>query len=226
MIEMASAERARGRAPAQLIETRRRPWKQVFFAVLAVLIAVLSGSPPGRAQNALSIEQQIAAVQSTMDDAVARVKAIVNQPITHLTRTPDMRVGVFSPGWFHEGAIKPDFATVDIRTTQELPYAKYTYVTSDLNPDEVFIGGQLEFNSMTKYFYTDRTVPKKRLTEAEMLEINQLYRTIAQSAQKIEQLKGQEGFSITRMSGFTVGAALIVIGLVLGGAYLLLPARR
>ena len=31
---------------------------------------------------------------------------------------------------------------------------------------------------MTKYFYTDRSVPKKRLTEAEMLEINKLYRVI------------------------------------------------
>ena len=41
-------------------------------------------------------------------------------------------------------------------------------------------GKELEFNSMTKYFYVDRTQPKKKLTEEEMLEINKLYRLIGQ----------------------------------------------
>jgi len=42
----------------------------------------------------------------------------------------------------------------------------------------VFPGSQVEFNAMTKYFYEDRTLPKKRLTEAEMLDVNRLYRII------------------------------------------------
>jgi len=46
------------------------------------------------------------------------------------------------------------------RDTQELMYTGH--VSSDLNPSEMFIGSELEFNSMTKYFYTDRTLPKKR----------------------------------------------------------------
>ena len=72
-----------------------------------------------------------------------------------------MRVAVFPQGWFHEGAITPDFATVDVRATQEFPYSEYTYVTSNLNPDEAFIASELEFNSMTKYFYADGSLHLK-----------------------------------------------------------------
>lgn len=108
--------------------------------------------------------------------ATASVVEIVNQPITHLRRSGP--VDEFSPGWFHPGAIKPDFNTVDIRTTQEFPYRSSSHVTSDVNPTEMFIGSELEFNAMTKYFYTDRTLPKRRLSDSEMGEINHLYRVI------------------------------------------------
>lgn len=115
-----------------------------------------------------------------LNDAIKCVKAIVNQPVTGLPRTPDMRVAICSPGWFHPGAERPDFEKVDIRSTQQLDYDKDEYVASDLDPDTVYIGHELEFNPMTKFFYTDRSVPKKKLTEAEMLEINRLYRIIGQ----------------------------------------------
>lgn len=117
-----------------------------------------------------------------LDAAAARAKQrvidIVNQPIRHLQRTEEAIE--FSPGWFHPGAIKPDFDNVDIRATQELTYVKDRYVTSDLNPQEMFIGDELEFNAMTKYFYVDRSLPKARLSEAEMIEINRFYRIIGQ----------------------------------------------
>lgn len=192
--------------------------------LLVVLVGVLSGPSSGRAQNDGSNEQQIAAVQSKLDDAVARVKAIVNQPVTSLPRTRDMIVSEFSPGWFHDGADKPDFANVDVHATQDLLYSKYPYVTSDLNPGEVFIGGDLEFNSATKYFYMDRTVPKKRLTEDEMLEINKLYRTIAQSTQQLEQLKGHGNLSFLHLSNFAIAATLMVISLIFAGLFFVWPA--
>ena len=112
------------------------------------------------------------------DAARARqqVIEIVNQPVTHLPRAANAEA--FSPGWFHPGAIRPDFNNVDVSTTQEFPYDNSTYVTSNLNPSEMFIGKELEFNSMTKIFYVDRTLPKKRLSQAEMLRINRLYRII------------------------------------------------
>jgi len=119
---------------------------------------------------------QMSALQAEDAQAEQRVTAIVNQPVTHLPRTA--QAAVFSPGWFHDGAPVPDFAGVDIRKTQEFPYARYTYVTSDVNPKEMFVGAELEFNAMTQYFYADRALPKKRLSEKEMLEIDRLYRVI------------------------------------------------
>ena len=61
-----------------------------------------------------SAESQIAALKAQRTEAIFRVQQIVNQPVTHLKRTPDMSVRVFSPGWFHEGASTPSFDSVDI----------------------------------------------------------------------------------------------------------------
>jgi hypothetical protein len=41
---------------------------------------------------------------------------------------------------------------------------------------------------MTKYFYMDRTLPKKKLTMDEMAEINHLYRVIGLGEQQLLQL--------------------------------------
>ena len=128
-----------------------------------------------------------AVVKKELNTAVLRVEQIVNQPVIPLTQTPEMEVSTYSPGWFHPGADRPDFKTVDIRATQDLRFAKNQYVTSDLNPGVVFLGKDLEFNSKTKYFYTDRSLPKKKLTEAEMLEINRLYRVIARDEAELSK---------------------------------------
>lgn len=135
-------------------------------------------------------EEQIAAVKAQMNDAIFQVQDIVNQPVTHLKHTPDMDVAHYGPnGWFHPGAEKPDFNTVDVRNFQQLDYEGHQYVTSDLNPGVVFLGSELEFNPKTKYFYTDRSVPKKKLTEAEMLKINDLYRVIGKCEQQLDELQ-------------------------------------
>ena len=147
--------------------------------------AVQSGATGISATSEQTITRKNA--RAIMEDAVARVKAIINQPVRQLPRTPDMEVRTFSPGWFHAGADKPDFKNVDIRTTRDTQhYAQRRYVTSDLNPGVVFVGAELEFNSMTKYFYADRSLPKKKLTEVEMLEINRLYRIIGTCEEKLE----------------------------------------
>jgi hypothetical protein len=118
------------------------------------------------------------------------VEKIVNQPVPAYRRAPGISVGEYSPGWFHPGAIVPDYNRVDVRTMQETPYAQNQYVTSDLNLGIVFPGNQLEFNSMTKYFYTNRNLPKKKLTEAEMVEINRLYRVIGQCRHELKVAQG------------------------------------
>jgi hypothetical protein len=131
----------------------------------------------------------IAGVKLELADAIARVREIVNQPVESLPRKPDMKVVTCSPGWFRPGAEKPDFNRVDIRNTQKLPYDRNEYVTSDLNPKVVYIGPELEFNPMTKYFYTNWSVPKKKLNESEMLEINRLYRIIGQDEDQLARLR-------------------------------------
>lgn len=139
---------------------------------------------------AATTEEQIAAIKAEMNDAIFKVQDIVNQPVTHLKRTSNMDVASYGPnGWFHPGAQKPDFNTVDIRNTQTFPYEGHQYVTSDVNPGVAFLGSELEFNPMTKYFYTDRSVPKKKLTEAEMLKINDLYRVIGKCEQQLDELQ-------------------------------------
>lgn len=127
----------------------------------------------------------VAEVKLELADAIARVREIVNQPVESLPRKPDMKVVTYSPGWFRPGAEKPDFNRVDVRNTQKFPYDGHEYVTSDQNPKVVYIGPELEFNPMTKYFYTNWSVPKKKLNESEMLEINRLYRIIGQDEDKL-----------------------------------------
>lgn len=158
-------------------------WARIFILLLAINFGV--SLPVGAA----SVAEQITALKNEKADAIFQVQHIVNQPVTRLKRTPAMNVAMFSPGWFHEGATEPNYDTVDIRTTQENPYAGRKYVTSDRNPGFVFLGDELEFNANTKFFFTDRSLPKKRLTEAEMVEINTLYRTIGRCNRELEDLQ-------------------------------------
>lgn len=129
------------------------------------------------------------ALLARRDEAIEQVKRIVNEPAEALPRPPDAQVAMFRPGWFHEGAIRPNFLYIDVRATQQFPYDRYEYVTSDLNPGVMFRGRDLEFNAMTKYFYTDRSVPKKRLGPADMDEINRLYRIIGRAENDLARVR-------------------------------------
>jgi hypothetical protein len=165
--------------------------------------------PPTAMQQAIALNAQIKA-------AMLQVMSIVNKPVTHMQRSHAIDVAVYSPGWFHPGAKEPNYNTVDIRATRELPYEKNEYVTSDLNPNEMFFGSELEFNPMTKYFYTDRTVPKKKLTEAEMLKINALYRVIGRCEQQLADLKASQSSLLPHSVGSVLDspyttAALVVL---------------
>jgi hypothetical protein len=174
-----------------------------------VALAVLAVSPGAAAQDDQSqsgAKESLAQLDTDAAQARRRVIEIVNQPITHLARTDE--AGEFSPGWFHPGSTKPDFNKVDIRQTQTFPYKEYRYVTSDLNPSEMFVASELEFNTMTKYFYTDRTLPKRELSEDEMLEVNRLYRIIGRDEQAHQR--------------HLMMMALTLLGVTLGGSVLVL----
>lgn len=135
-----------------------------------------------------STEEQIAALQLQLTNAWHQVETIVNQPVPAYRMDSSYSVSVFSPGWFHPGASIPDFNNVDVRRSQELIYTA-TWVSSDITPTMMFHGKDLEFNAMTKLFYTNRTLPKKKLTEAEMVQINAFYRTIGHCQTEISGLQ-------------------------------------
>jgi len=153
--------------------------------VIALAFALMGLSQSCSAQTAA----KRAALESEMNEAMEQVRAIVNQTVSPLRRTPEMQVSTYKPGWFHQGGSKPAFIAVDVRRTQDTSYGQNEFVTSDLNPGLVWIGSQVEFNPMTKYFYTDRSLPKKRLSEDEMLEINRLYRIIGRCELELAALQ-------------------------------------
>lgn len=135
-----------------------------------------------------STSEQIAALQLQLTNAWHQVETIVCKPPPAFRREPGYDVSVYSPGWFHPGAITPDFNTVDVRKSQELTYTAQ-WVSSDITPNMMFHGRDLEFNAMTKLFYTNRSLPKIKLSEAEMLQINSLYRTIGHCQSEIARLQ-------------------------------------
>ena len=162
--------------------------------LLAAVLAVAAWQAPAKG-----------AMEADTAAAKARVIEIVNQPITHLRRTG---AAATYPYWFHPGAEQPDFAHADVRQTQELVYDRFTYVASDLNPSEMFPAHELEFNAATKAFYTDRSLPKKKLSDSEMLEINQLYRTIARD----QQAGAQWWMTMAGLAVFGLCMAMAVVG--------------
>jgi hypothetical protein len=149
----------------------------------ALLALVLAAALPFAALGADRGE-----LSAQLATATEQVKAIVNQPVASYPADASSQPALFHPGWFHDGANTPDFTHVDVRASQECGnYAHWDWVTSDLNPGLMFRGADLEFNANTKLFYTDRTRPKKKLTEDEMVAINGLYRTIGDC---LAQLRG------------------------------------
>ncbi|HAV64963.1 MAG TPA: hypothetical protein DCY13_21650 [Verrucomicrobiales bacterium] len=158
---------------------------------MGILLLALGATSTLGAPQTLDVNKdgEMAALKSEIEQAMTAVRTIVNQPVAAVRRTREMRVGTFAPGWFHEGAAKPDFNTVDIRQTRDTAgYDKHPYVTSDLNPGLAWVSRTVEFNPATKYFYTNYSLPKKRLTEAEMVEINRLYRIIGQKETSLAEL--------------------------------------
>jgi hypothetical protein len=149
-------------------------------------------TPSSAPTHPLTPPEQIAADRNELSQAIDQVKLIVNRPAPSLPITPEMSVASYGDLWFHPGATRPDFNNVDIRKTQDLSnYSKFEFVSSNLNPGIAYPGNELEFNPMTKFFYTDRSVPKVKLTEAEMIEINRLYRVIGRCEEELSRLQAK-----------------------------------
>jgi hypothetical protein len=161
--------------------------KRIYISLLiAFAVAARVSAQTPAATN--STTDEIATLQLQLTNAWLQVDAIVNQLVPAYRYDPNDRVSIYSPGWFDPGAMTPDFNNVDVRKSQQLIYTAQ-WVSSDISPTMMFRGSDLEFNAMTKMFYTNRDLPKKKLTEAEMVQINSLYRIIGRSQTAIEQLQ-------------------------------------
>jgi hypothetical protein len=170
----------------------RKGFLLLIFSLLVCLCPAAEAQQTDSLDSATSTNShadQIAALELDLTNAWLKVDAIVNQPVREYVKTPGYHLGICPQGWFDDGAIKPDFNSVDVRQTQEFPYTKYEYITSDLNPGIMFLCRDLEFNSMTKYFYTNRSLPKHKLSEGEMLKINDLYRIIGHCQSELNKLQ-------------------------------------
>jgi hypothetical protein len=164
---------------------------RILIISLLIVFAIAAGrvsAQTSAGQTSASTNDQIAAFQLQLTNAWHQVEAIVDQPVPAYKRDPSYRVSVYDQGWFHPGASTPDFNNVDVRKSQQFVYTS-PWVSSDLTPNMMFRGSDLEFNAMTKLFYTNRDLPKKRLTEAEMVQINSLYRTIGHCQSEIDRLQ-------------------------------------
>jgi len=154
--------------------------------LVGILLACIIAIVPVASQ-ALTYAEKIAQLTQEKDNAEARVKAIVNQPVQSVPYNSYALVEVVSPGWFHAGAAAPDYSA-DVSKTQEFPYKK-TYVTSDVTPGLMYKADELEFNKQLKFYYTDMKIPKKRLSATEMVEINGLYRIIGANKTQIASMQ-------------------------------------
>lgn len=142
------------------------------------------------AKPPVSLTDGVPDLKTELRETVQHVRDIVNQPVTQVPRTEGMSLALF-PYWFHPGAGTPNFETDDVRSTQD--NSKYSnhrseYASSPLNPEVAFLLSDMAFNSATKIFYVDRTVPKKKLTEQELLNINKLYRIIGRDLRLLKAL--------------------------------------
>ena len=199
--------------------------------LITLCLTAICFAAPSVAQTATNSVADTNAVKAEMETAIHQVEKIVNQTVPAYRRAPGMHWSEFHPGWFHEGATRPDFNHVDVRASRETSnYEQHEYVTSDLNPGLVWRGRDLEFNANTKYFYTNRTFPKKRLTEAEMLEINRLYRIIGKCEQQLSPPTTPDadvGSDVSAapekrkklLNPYIGGPAIIVLGLLLIAIY-------
>jgi hypothetical protein len=134
-----------------------------------------------RADVERSMSSQPAATE--LQTVTQQIQAIVNQ--TPTTR-PDKIGGTIWIG-FHDGAIKPKLKFI---TLEQLKAGRefYTADTAWMQgaPNVFYVAREIEFNPMTKYFYTDRTKAKKRLSEAEYDQLLPLYH-------RLGDLEAQQG---------------------------------
>ena len=144
-----------------------------FPQIAAVARETLAGATPDKL--AAAVQARGTAARAERDAALGRVRAIVNQTPPTVPKPP-AGAEVYHYG-YHPGALTPDYAHADLLSTREVYRGDFIYM--DTAPGIYYRAGDCEFNPQTKFFLTNRDVPTKKLTDAEIAEVVRLYRTIA-----------------------------------------------
>ena len=153
-----------------------------FPQIAAYAREVMRDTPPTKL--GIALQQQAKAAQAEFDATTRQVQTIVNQ--TPPTVVPPQ--GSTEVYWynFDPGAIKPDFNVADVVTGREAWGGDFVYMKT--RPGVFYRSADCEFNPQTKFFFTDRNVPKKKLTDAENREIVRLYRILGKDETIINTL--------------------------------------
>ena len=140
-----------------------------FPQIAATARTTLANATPEKL--AAAIQAQGAAAHSEEESTMSKVRLIVNQTPPRVP-TPPRGAETYHYG-FHPGALTPDYAHADLVSTRELWKGEYVYM--DTVPNVFYRSADCEFNPQTKFFFTSRDVPKKKLTDAEIAEVVRLY---------------------------------------------------
>ena len=145
----------------------------VFARMVALGRQTLPNATPERLSN-LVRQHQTNAVRAEMAAVTEEIEEIVNQSPPVVTQPP--RGASVYHSEFDPGATKPDFNSADLLSTRQTLHGDYLYMNSA--PGVYYRSAECEFNPQTKYFITNRDVPKKKLTDAEYGELTRLYRVL------------------------------------------------
>lgn len=126
-------------------------------------------------------EKAVKTARVDFDKTTHQVQGIVNQTPA-IVANPPPGAEVFHY-LIHDGANPPDYKAENLQGTRELWKGQYVYMEDA--PGVYYRGADCEFNAQTKYFYLNRKVPKKRLTDAEYQELTRLFRQLGQQEKAV-----------------------------------------
>jgi hypothetical protein len=125
-----------------------------------------------------------------LETALASAREIINQPVQGTPVTPQMlkqSAEQHLAGWDYLPAQTPNFIDAHIEDTQWLDTLGADWVTCNLTPGLAFRAKDLETNVQTRFFYTDLTLPKKRLSAEEMAQLDVIYHQIGMYAAYLQR---------------------------------------
>ena len=151
-----------------------------FAGIAALARATLPQATPERIAAGLRTKAARTA-RAEFDRTTRQVQAIVNQTPPVVPKTAGAESYHYG---YHPGAEKPDYDAADsLQSKREL--WKGEFVNMDDAPGVFYRSSECEFNPQTKFFYLNRSLPKKKLSDAEYHELTRLYHLLGQQEKTV-----------------------------------------